>query len=229
MERGLYIAAAGMISEMVRQDQIANDLANTATPGYKPDKAAQRSFGEVLLENTRTSRLVGRLGRGPFIAEQITDFSQGGINDTGEPLDLAIIGEGFFAVRTPQGVRYTRNGAFRAAADRTLVDQHGWQVLGRDGRPVRINADGTVDPRRVGVFRLAGAEKAGDSFFVGNPQGQSNAEVRTGALESSAVDAGRTMVDMIGSLRAYEASQRAITTIDDTLRLTAQQVGNLPA
>lgn len=228
MERGLYIAAAGMLSEMVRQDQISNDLANTATSGYKPDKAVQRSFSEVMLQNTKSGQEIGRLGRGPYIAEQVTDWSQGALKSTDEPLDLGIVGEGFFGVRTDQGVRYTRNGQFQAAPDGTLTDQLGNAVLGRNGRPVKLAADGTVDPAQVGLFRLNNPAKAGDSYVNGQAGGQARGIVRAGVLESSGVDAGRTMVDMIASLRAYQASQKTITTIDGTLQQAAGQVGNLP-
>jgi flagellar basal-body rod protein FlgG len=228
MERGLYIAAAGMLSEMVRQDQIANDLANTATNGYKPNRVAQREFDEVMLANTQTGQQVGALGRGPVISKQTTDFSQGDLKDTGEPLDFAIAGDGFFAVRTPQGVRYTRDGEFQAAANGTLTDQRGNAVLDAKGRPVQVKADGTVDNTTIGCFALANPRKAGDALFTGTARGQATGDVRGGVLEASGVDAGRTMVDMIASMRAYEASQKSITTIDSTLQLTAQQVGNLP-
>ena len=228
MERGLYIAAAGMLAEMVRQDQISNDLANASTPGYKADRASQRSFGQVLLANTESGQPVGGLGRGPWIERQVTDLSPEPLRDTGEPLDLAISGDGFFGVQTASGVRYTRNGAFGAAADGTLTDQMGNPVLGRDGRPVKVGADGTVDVSTVAVFNLPDARKAGDSYFTGTPQGTPTGEVRSGALEMSGVDAARTMVDMIASLRAFEAGQRVITTIDTTLGQAAGQVGNLP-
>src|SRR3954451_19055548 len=74
MERGLYIAAAGMVAEMARQDQIANDLANAATPGYKADRSQQRSFSDLLLQNTKTGQAIGPLGSGPVITKQVTDF-----------------------------------------------------------------------------------------------------------------------------------------------------------
>src|SRR5512142_1291406 len=89
MERGLYIAAAGMVAEMVRQDQIANDLANAATPGYKADRAQQRSFSDLLLQNTKPGQTVGPLGSGPLITKEVTDLTPEALRDTGEPLDLA--------------------------------------------------------------------------------------------------------------------------------------------
>jgi flagellar basal-body rod protein FlgF len=229
MERGLYIAAAGMVSEMVRQDQIANDLANAATPGYKSDRAEQRSFSDLLLANTRTGQVVGPLGSGPLITRQVTDLTPEALRSTGEPLDLGISGEGYFAVQTPQGVRYTRNGAFRAAADGMLVDAGGHRVLSPTRQPVKVNADGTVDAKTVGCFALTGVRKEGDALFTGTVAKAATGTVQSGALESSGVDAARTMVDMMSSLRAFEAGQKAIQTIDQSLQLAAGQVGTLPA
>jgi flagellar basal-body rod protein FlgF len=107
MERGLYIAASGMLSEQVRQDLLAQDLANASTPGYKADRATQRAFEEVLLRNTRTGDEVGGLGMGVAIDRQETDWRPQPMRQTGEPLDFAIAGEGFFTVqraaRAPQG------------------------------------------------------------------------------------------------------------------------------
>jgi flagellar basal-body rod protein FlgG len=229
MERGLYIAAAGMVAEMVRQDQIANDLANAATPGYKADRAEQRSFHDLLLQNTKTGQRVGPLGSGPLITAQVTDLRPETLRSTGEPLDLAISGDGWFAVQTPQGVRYTRDGSFRSAADGTLVDALGNKVLGKNNQPVQVKSDGTVDASLVGCFALNNASKQGDAMFTGTPTGQAGGQVSSGVLEASGVDAARTMVDMMASLRAFEAGQKAITTIDQTLQQAAGQVGNLPA
>lgn len=226
MQRGLYIAASGMVAEQIRQDLIANNLANASTPGYKADRVAHRAFADLLLANTRTSQQVGPLTIGVAADEMVTDLSPQPLRETGEPLDLAIVGDGWFAVQTPNGVRYTRNGQFAAAADGTLIDQLGNRVLGRDGRPVRVDGQGRVDPRAVGVFAINGATKEGDNLFAGQAAGPATGTVRVGALEGSGVDAARTMVDMIASLRAFEAGQKVISTIDDTLRRTATQVAS---
>lgn len=226
MERGLYIAASGMLAEMVRQDQIANDLANASTPGYKADRSTQRSFAELLLQNQTTGQTVGTLGLGVEIDSVVTDMTPGPARETGEPLDLAIEGEGFFAVNTPQGVRYTRNGQFSASPDGTLVTALGAPVLGPGGQPVRLNADGTVDARAVGVFAVPGAQKAGDSLFAGQAAGQAAASVRSGALEGSGADPSRSMVDLIASFRSFEAGQKVIRTIDETLEKAANRVGS---
>jgi flagellar basal-body rod protein FlgF len=227
MERGLYIAATGMVAEMVRQDQIANDLANASTPGYKADRSSQSSFGDLLLSNTITGQPIGPLGMGAQIDRIVTDVTPGPLRETGEPLDFAVEGEGWFGVQTPQGVRYTRNGQFALSPQGTLVDGMGNQVLGRGGGPIRANADGTVDPAQVGIFNVTNPQKVGDSYVTGNAGGQAAGTVRSGALEGSGVDAARSMVDMIASFRAFEASQRAVRTIDDSLQKAANTVGSM--
>jgi flagellar basal-body rod protein FlgG len=224
MDRGLYIAASGMLAEMARQDLLANDLANASTPGYKADRATQHSFAEVLLQNTRTGQQIGSLGTGSAITRQVTDFTPTMLRDTGEALDFGISGEGFFAVQTAQGVRYTRNGSFQQTAGGELTDQLGNRVLGQNGQPVRV-ANGEVDPARLGVFALDNPRKAGDGLITGNATGRAAGQARSGALEASGIDPARAMIDMIASLRAFEAGQKAIQTIDRSLEQAATKVG----
>jgi len=226
MERGLYIAASGMVSEMARQDLIANDLANASTPGYKSDRAVQGSFGRLLLSNTQTGAAVGPLGMGSRIERQVTDLSAAPLRETGEDLDFAVEGDGCFAVRSGQGVRYTRNGQFSAGANGLLVDQLGNHVLGQNGQPVRIGADGKVAEGAVGVFALRNPQKTGDAMFQGTATGRGTGQVRSGALEGSGAEPVRAMTDMIASLRAFESGQKVITTIDSTLG-KASQIGSL--
>lgn len=226
MERGLYIAASGMVAEQMRQDQIANDLANASTPGYKADQVTQRSFADLLLSNSLTGQSIGGLPMGVSLDRMVTDLTPQPLRDTGNPLDMGIAGDGFFAVQTAQGVRYTRNGQFTESPTGTLTDQLGNPVLGRGGQPVKVGANGQVNGSDVGVFALTGAAKQGDNLFTGTAAGQATGTVRTGALEGSGVDPARTMVDMIASFRAFEAGQRAIQTIDDSLHKTATQVAS---
>jgi len=227
MERGLYIAASGMLAEMTRQDQIANDLSNASTPGYKADRSTQRSFGDMLLENTQTGQQVGSLGLGVATDRVVTDLAPAAVRDTGEPLDLAVQGDGFFAVRTNQGVRYTRNGQFTASPQGILQTGLGQPVLGQNGQPVRVNPDGTVTATNVGVFNVPNARKQGDNLFTGAAAGRATGTVRTGALEASGADPAKSMVDMIASFRAFESGQKVIQTIDETLQKAANNVGTL--
>jgi flagellar basal-body rod protein FlgG len=226
MERGLYIAASGMLAEQVRQDQIANDLANAATPGYKADRTSQAGFGELLLANSATGATVGAQGTAVQVSAVETDFSPKPAKDTGEPLDFAIVGEGFFAVQTDRGTRYTRNGQFTADGQGRLVTAQGDPVLGRGGgRALLVGADGRVDPRQLQVVNLQNPRKDGDSLVTGTPGAGAAGQVRAGALEGSGADAARSMVDMIASMRAFEAGQKVIQTIDETLGKAATQVG----
>jgi flagellar basal-body rod protein FlgF len=226
MDRGLYIAASGMLAEQVRQDQIANDLANASTSGYKSDRTAQRTFGDLLMDNSVTGAQIGSQSTAVQVDRIVTDFSPKPARDTGEPLDFAIVGEGFFTIRTSQGTRYTRNGEFAPNAQGQLVTSSGDVVLGRNGQPVTIGADGRVDPRALGVVNLTNPAKQGDNLVTGTPAGNSTSEVRAGALEGSGADASRSMVDMISSLRAFEAGQKVIQTIDETLGKAASQVAS---
>jgi flagellar basal-body rod protein FlgG len=129
-------------------------------------------------------------------------------------------------VRTPNGVQYTRNGQFSASAQGTLIDQRGNEVLAPGGGPVQLDADGHVAPGSVGVFRVDNPAKQGDNYYTGAAAGQDTGQVRTGSLEGSGLDPANAMVDMIASFRSYEAGQRAIQTIDQSLQEAATSVAN---
>jgi flagellar basal-body rod protein FlgF len=227
MDLGLYIAASGMLADQVRQDQLSNDLANASTPGYKPDNATQTSFDSLLLSNTATGQPIGSIDALTRIDSIVTDLTPQGVRQTGRALDFAIEGDGFFAVNTPQGVRYTRNGQFSASAAGQLVDAQGNPVLSQGGAPIAVSANGTVPASALGVFNLTGAVKQGYNLFTGTVAGGPTGRVAQGALEQSGVDPVHTMVDMIASLRAYESGQRAIQSIDETLQGAAQTVGSM--
>jgi flagellar basal-body rod protein FlgF len=226
MDLGLYIAATGMVAEQTRQDQISNDLANASTPGYKPDQSTQSSFGELLLSNSAMGQPVGRVYTGVALGKAVTDMTPAGMQDTGQPLDFGIVGAGFLAVQTPQGVRYTRDGQFSASASGQLVDTAGDPVLDQQGHPLAVGADGRVPASSLGVYEVPGAVKQGENLFTGTPSGKAAGTVRSGALELSGVDAAKAMVDMIGSMRTFQSGQQAIQAIDQTLQEASTQVGS---
>lgn len=225
MDSGLYIAASGMLAEMVRQEQISNQLANVNTPGFKSEGNVQEGFGELLLQNTVTGARVGSLSLGAEISETPLDLTPNPLHETGEPLDFGIEGEGFFGVNTAQGVRYTRNGQFTANAEGVLTDAQGNQVLGANGAPVRLRAKGTVNAGELGVFNVTGVKGAGENLYTGNAAGAGAGRVRGGFLEESGVDAARVMTEMISSFRSLEADQKSIQTIGETLSESAGTVG----
>lgn len=221
-----------MLAEQTRQDQIANDLANASTPGYKTERSAQQSFDQLLLANTRTGQPIGPLDLGVEIVDTRTDLTPGPLKQTGDPLDLALDGQGFFSVRTPAGIRYTRDGQLVVDAQGRLQTATGYLVLDDRKQPITVGssdgltvaADGTVSRAgrtiaRLGIVSLSNPVKQGDTLFAGTPGARPAATgVKQGYLEGSAVDAATAMVDMITSLRAYEAGQKAIQTIDETLQ-----------
>lgn len=227
MDLGLDIAASGMVAEQVRQGQLANDLANSSTPGFKPDSTPQHSFGSVLMANTQGGPSVGTIDEGVALGKTVTDMTPGTIQETGEPLDFAISGNGFFAVQTAQGVRYTRDGQFTASAAGLLTDASGNPVLGPGGAQIKVSAAGTVPATALGVFEVPGAAKQGENLYTGTAAGKSTGTVRQGALEGSGVDAAKVMVEMIDSLRTFQSGQQSIQAIGQTMQVAATQVGSI--
>lgn len=227
MDVGLYIAASGMVAEQTRQDQLSNDLANATTPGYKSDESVQRNFGSVLLANTEGGASVGAVDQGVALGRTYTDLTPTTVQETGEPLDFAIEGRGFFAVQTAAGIRYTRNGQFTESPAGVLTDQAGNPVLGPGGAQVKVPGTGTLAAAAVGVFELSGAEKQGQNLFTGARAGAAGGRVRQGALEASGVDAAKVMIEMIDSLRSFQSGQQAIQAIDKTMQAASTQVGSL--
>jgi flagellar basal-body rod protein FlgG len=225
MDVGLYIAASGMLTEQVRQDQLANDLSNASTPGYKTETSPQQSFGAMLLQNTGTGQTIGSIQTGVKLGTPVTNLTPQPLHQTGQPLDFGIAGAGFFGIQTAQGVRYTRDGQFGASAQGLLVDSQGNQVLSQNGAPIAVSANGTVPASSLGVFNLPTATKQGNNLYLGTPAGAGTGTVRQGELEQSAVDPVKTMVDMVTSLRTYQSSENAIQTIDGALQQSASTVG----
>jgi flagellar basal-body rod protein FlgF len=227
MDLGLDIAASGMVAEQVRQDQLANDLANSSTPGFKPDETPQHSFGAVLMANTEGGAAIGSVNEGVALGRSYTNMTPGTMQETGEPLDFGIVGNGFFAVKTPQGVRYTRDGQFTTSAQGVLTDTGGNPVLDAKGAQIKVSATGTVPASAVGIFAVPGAVKQGENLYTGTAAGKPGGTVRQGSLEGSGVDPAKAMIEMITSLRSFQSGQQAIQAIGQTLQEAASQVGSL--
>ena len=249
MERGLYIAATGMTSALVRQDLIANNLANVSTVGFKADRAVNETFADSLLykmNGAGQQQVMGTLNYGTRVAGTITDFSQGSMRATEQPLDVALTGDGFFRIRTDDGsVAYTRNGQFTRSPEGFLQTSQGQFVLGPDNLPVFAGTSGDPVIRRdgavfgpdgdalgqIGVATLdvPNAKKVGDNMWIGAETGglPATTQLRQGYVEASGVDSVKEMVEMITNMRAYESSQRAITAIDGTIDKAVNSVGTL--
>lgn len=158
MERGLYISATGMTAQQWRMDAVSNNLANVDLNGYKRDEAVHKAFPEMLMRrfaddgvykmpfgSMDTAPIVGKIGMGVEQNEYFTVYSQGALKETASPFDLALENKGFFSLQTPQGERYTRNGAFVLGKEGYIETKDGFPVLGEKG-PIQVKANNfTVD------------------------------------------------------------------------------------
>lgn len=230
MIRGIYTAATGMVAEMNRQDIIANNLANVDVVGFKSDNVSNSTFLDIFLNayNKQGVSPVGRMGLGVQVANQFTDISNGQIYDTGNMLDLAIEGDGLFAVATPAGTRYTRAGNFVLDGDNYLSTKDGYRVLGENG-PIQVNGkfevtrtgevvqDGNVIDQLM-LIGQAETVKQGESLYnVTQARPATNFQIHQGSLERSNVNSIKQMIDMIQVSRSYESNQKVLTAHDETL------------
>ena len=243
MERGLFIAASGMLAAQIRQDVIANNLANATNAGFKADIAVGRAFDDMLLHGTIRGNPIGPLTEGTQIDEVVVDSRPGGLRATQNPLDLAVVGNGWFSVRTAAGVAYTRNGSFTTNAQGQIVTAQGDPVLGVDGQPITVPGTGKLgidrqgrvlaDNRPVGQIAVtslapASLRKLGSNYLQGTPDTATPpGEVAQGYLEGSNVNTVSEMVDLIVNMRSYEADQKAVKAEDDALDRAANQVGRV--
>jgi len=209
------------------QDVMANNLANVSSDGYKSDRVTAHS-----LEGNPHPQAV-----------QTIDLSQGELRETGRPLDVSLQGPGFTVIKTANGERLTRGGAYQVSADGMLVDRNGNQVLGVDGplhvagNKIEIKPDGTivVDRTEVGRLRLATVAdtktllKEGNGDFVASTplQDATNIGVHQGALESSNMSALTGSVDLIMIQRAYASSVDALRVMDGVMGVVANEIGRV--
>jgi flagellar basal-body rod protein FlgG len=259
MMRSLSIAKTGLEAQQTQLDAITHNLANTATNGYKRSRAV---FEDLLYQNIRqaggpttqeTTLPTGlQLGTGTRAVATSRDFSQGSLSQTGNPLDLAINGQGFFQVQMADGTTgYTRDGAFQVDANGQLVTASGYPVspaitippsaqtitIGRDG-VVSATVPGSTAPQALGQLQLAnfmnpaGLDPRGGNLFAetaasgtpqtGNPASNGLGAINQGAVEGSNVNVVEELVAMIQAQRAYEINSKAIQTSDQMLARLSQ-------
>jgi len=249
MIKGLYSAVSAMMMNAKRQEMLAHNISNMGTPGFKQVMSSALDFiktpvvnspGGILKENTQ--QYVGMLGLGVQNGPQFTDFSQGALDNTGNPLDLALQGDGFFTVKTPEGTRYTRDGRFLRDAQNNLVTVDGNQVLGKNNQPIKlpdgdvsVTADGTINSGAATVGKLAiGFFQNPDQELVrskGNlfsgpaqPTGKGVPQVAQGVLEASNADPTSLMTEMTEIARSYEIAQKMVQNEDE---LTGKAIATL--
>ena len=191
--------------------------------------------------------VVGTLGLGSYIDEIATEHSQGAFETTGNPLDLAISGEGYFAIQTPNGVRYTRDGNFYKSARGQIQTGNGQTVLGRNGQGITIpeettsimvGSQGEVYADNVQIGQLQFVQfnnrravlKQGNNLYYPQEGAQpqpATGEIQQGLLERSNTNVVSEMVELINNYRVYEAGSKAVTTQDTMLDKSVNEVGRL--
>jgi flagellar basal-body rod protein FlgG len=217
------LAVIGLFRQERRHELIANNLSNAQTAGFKKDVPV---FHKIFSEAFSSSPL------GEF-ETSVTSFQQGELQTTQNPLDLAIEGEGFFKVKTPQGIRYTRSGHFRLNREGTLVQDSGYPVLGRTGEinlrgnQFSVDKDGTVyvdgsirDKIALVTFAdLKGLRKEGQALFKLESEQEekevSQSQLHQGALELSNINIMEEMIRMIDALRSFQACHKIVQVQDE--------------
>jgi flagellar basal-body rod protein FlgG len=259
MIRSLWIAKTGLDAQQTQLDVISNNLANVSTNGFKRARAV---FEDLLYQTLRqpgaqssqqTQLPSGlQVGTGVSPVATVKIFTQGNLQLTGNPLDVAIQGNGFFQVLQPDGsVAYTRDGAFQTDSQGVLVTSSGYPVqpqitIPANALSVTIGQDGTVSalqpgssrPTQVGALQLvsfvnpAGLQSAGENLYLesgssgtpsANPPGSNGlGRLKQGSVETSNVNVVEELVSMIQTQRAYEINSKAITTADQMLQRLSQ-------
>ncbi|MEI6205604.1 MAG: flagellar basal-body rod protein FlgF [Desulfuromonadales bacterium] len=245
MNSGMYSAVSGSLAAMRRLDIISNNLANVNTVGFKKDKM---SFEGLLAGSLNPPNVPQGTTADPILQKEnvYIDFASGPVGQSGNPLDLAIDGDGFFAVTTPTGPAYTRQGNFRLNTDGTLVTTDGYTVMGGQGGSIRINGSRVeidaggqilVDGTSVGKISLVdfakpyNLTKIGSTLFVpADPKTatqESKAQILQGHIEGSNVESISEMVQMIETNRYFEACSKVIKGFDDMATKAANDLGKL--
>lgn len=218
MSGGVYTVVSGAVAQEIRLASIANNLANAQTPGYK----ASKPIFEAVLSSTVTDTE----NPNTYVAvyDSHVDFRNAPLVQSGSNLDVAIEGEGFFVIDTPNGPMYTRNGQFTLDSEKRLVTMAGDTVRGDggpislDGKQIVIENDGSVfvDGQAAGKITVTDFQnrsylKPAEKGYYTNSEptnGEieaSNYSVKQGAYEASNVEVVKEMVDMIATVRAYES------------------------
>lgn len=254
MMRCLNTAATGMVAQQTNLDVIANNLSNVNTNGFKGQRA---EFQDLMYQTYRSSGVstgsasispgATQVGLGSAFSATASDFTPGPLQATGNPLDMAIDGDGFFQVQRPDGIAYTRDGSFKIDANGLVVTSDGYPLVPETTLPlgssaVSVSPAGIVsyippgggDPQSLPPIQIAqfanpaGLIRVGQNLFikggnsgdatVGNPGENGLGAIKGGSLEGSNVQVVEEMVKMISAQRSYEINSKAIQTADEMLQ-----------
>ncbi|HEY5379698.1 MAG TPA: flagellar basal-body rod protein FlgF [Pseudolabrys sp.] len=254
MENALLVGLSRQVALGRELDVVANNIANINTSGFKTDGAV---FEEFIGRTARSDNMSARDRRVSFVRDRATwvDMSQGSMERTGNPLDVAIVGKGFIAVQTPRGERYTRNGAFQINNAGNLVSSEGYPVLGENGpiafqpndHDIKISDDGTISVReganvntesQRGKLRLVAFAQAGRLQKDGNgtfkapdgvtPDQDITSHFSQGTIEKSNVRAVIEMTRMIEVTRTYTQVASMLAQQSDLQKSAIEKLSDVP-
>jgi len=259
MLKGLYAAASAMISGVNRQAVLTHNITNMNTAGFKQVMLTMEDWKKTEVSaatnGTTSTNLppiyptspflgvtsLGEIGLGVLNPPETYDFSQGALQTTNQPLDMAIQGDGFFKIRTPNGDRYTRDGRFHLDSNHNLVTVDSFFVLDKSGTPIKMpDGDVTLSPDGTIVVGTQTVAQLGINSFanpktdltrdentfaaVGTPLA-STSQVNNNVLESSNADLTTAMAQMLSIGRAYDAAQQMVTVQDGLLGKSIASLG----
>ena len=246
MISGIYTLTSGMVAQVARLEVITNNLANSEAPGFKADHLVVAPSRPATQAQRPLPSPSAYQPTGVEVAAYFTDFSQGPIRPTGVDLDVALNGPGFFVVQTPGGLLYTRAGNFTLNRDGELVTHGGHRVQGDAGPirigngPVEIDRQGAISEggRAVGRLRVvdftrpyALEKEEGQLFRLRDetvaPETAREVEVIAGHQEASNMGVVQSIVELIDTMRTFEAYQRMLQSMDNTVGRAANELGRV--
>lgn len=244
MVRGFYTLASGMLTQNRVLDTISNNISNAGTAGFKKSDMTTKAFGDLLIEreNGGSRTPIGHTSLMNTVDKTYTDYTQGGINETGRGLDFAINGAGFFGIQTANGTVYTRDGSFNVDSDGYLVLKGKGRVLGQNG-PIRPNTDNITsddsgnilaDGKKVGQIAVYGFDNlialktSGEGVYTGNNAILlKNARILWKSTENSNVDMAKEITNAISSQRELQNCSQALKMYDNILEAATTQIGKV--
>lgn len=238
-------AASGIRARLESLDMLANNIANASAPGFKADR---EYFGLYLSSEAAESPQGTIPSVQPVIERQWTDFTQGAITPTGNPLDLALNGKGFFVANSPSGPVFTRSGSLQISRQGGLETQDGYPLQGQDGKPIQLDSSKPVEIAPDGMVRQGGQDisqvavvnfqdpgalaKRGNNYFyidVSKVQLEpaTNVEVQQGRLEAANAQPAESAVRLVNIMRQFESLQKAMAIGNDMNRQAVQEVAKV--
>lgn len=248
MDQGMYTAAAGAIAMEERLNIISNNVANLNTIGFKKDQISFEQFSKVLDTSMLAEGQYKVVPIDVIALNPSIDVTPGSPMETGNPLDVAMLGEGFFVVSTDEGPRYTRAGSFSLSTDNVLITPQGYRVQG-EGGDISIDTttgngvigidtrgkitydDSDIDTLQVVQIPPEALVRKGNNLFAVKegytPEPVENPSMSQSYLEAANVEPVTEMVEMIATQRAYDAFQKMIRSIDEAYSFSIRNVGTV--